>query len=279
MMKTRKSAQLIARQVGRSDLTMRRCCDQRTEETSFPLKPGSKCLRQISHQKILLITWHVLSESTASLTAVQTQTEPSLRAPVSYLTTAKCLDEGHVCTDSDTHRPTPPFEVASRTMNRVATEWNQVVFSHESGLYLSNDDNLVHVWRLPRRCLNPAFNLQRHTSPIANVMAWVAIGYYTRSTLILFYGTMKAPKYVHDILQPHVLPLMAGLPGVILKQQNAWPHMVVNLAFLKLWDKTRIALSLSKLEWHRVETYSHLHVTRSRRNLTSLTRGIYLTSS
>ncbi|GFU82919.1 uncharacterized protein TNCV_1743041 [Trichonephila clavipes] len=32
---------------------------------------------------------------------------------------------------------------------------------------------------------------------------------------------MKAQRYVHNILQPHVLPLMQRLPGVIFQQENA----------------------------------------------------------
>ncbi|GFS75992.1 transposable element Tcb2 transposase [Trichonephila clavipes] len=31
-------------------------------------------------------------------------------------------------------------------------------------------------------------------------------------------------RYVHDILQPHVLPLMQWLPGAIFQQDNARPH-------------------------------------------------------
>ncbi|GFX20133.1 uncharacterized protein TNCV_1436931 [Trichonephila clavipes] len=37
---------------------------------------------------------------------------------------------------------------------------------------------------------------------------------------------MTAQRYVHDILQPHVLPLMQRLPGAIFKQDNARPHTV-----------------------------------------------------
>ncbi|GFV34607.1 transposable element Tcb2 transposase [Trichonephila clavipes] len=35
---------------------------------------------------------------------------------------------------------------------------------------------------------------------------------------------MATQRYVHDILQPHVLPLMQRLPGAILQQDNARPH-------------------------------------------------------
>ncbi|GFY10643.1 transposable element Tcb2 transposase [Trichonephila clavipes] len=50
------------------------------------------------------------------------------------------------------------------------------------------------------------------------------IAYNTRSLLVLIRGTMKAKRYVHDILQPHVLPLMQRIPGAIFQQDNARPH-------------------------------------------------------
>ncbi|GFX04068.1 transposable element Tcb2 transposase [Trichonephila clavipes] len=35
---------------------------------------------------------------------------------------------------------------------------------------------------------------------------------------------MTTQRYVHDILKPHVLPLMQRLPGAIFQQDNARPH-------------------------------------------------------
>ncbi|GFV22622.1 transposable element Tcb1 transposase [Trichonephila clavipes] len=61
--------------------------------------------------------------------------------------------------------------------NWTAAEWNQVVFSDESRFNLSSDDNRVHVWRPNGERLNPAFALQRHTTPTVGVMVWVAIAY------------------------------------------------------------------------------------------------------
>ncbi|GFY00724.1 transposable element Tcb2 transposase [Trichonephila clavipes] len=55
-------------------------------------------------------------------------------------------------------------------------------------------------------------------------MVWGAIAYNTRSPLVLIRGTMTAQRYVHDMLQPHVLPLMQRLPGAIFQLDNAQPH-------------------------------------------------------
>ncbi|GFV46267.1 transposable element Tcb2 transposase [Trichonephila clavipes] len=55
-------------------------------------------------------------------------------------------------------------------------------------------------------------------------MVWGVITYNTRSPLVLFRGTMTAHRYIHDILQPHILPLMQRLPGALFQQDNAQPY-------------------------------------------------------
>ncbi|GFU56091.1 uncharacterized protein TNCV_3405521 [Trichonephila clavipes] len=89
----------------------------------------------------------------------------------------------------------------------------------------SSDDNRVRVWRPSGERFNHAFALQRYTAPTAGVMVWGAIAYNTWSPLVLIIGIMTSQRYVQDILQPHVLPLMQRLPGAIFQQDNAWPHM------------------------------------------------------
>ncbi|GFU73465.1 transposable element Tcb2 transposase [Trichonephila clavipes] len=69
--------------------------------------------------------------------------------------------------------------------------------------------------------LNSAFALQLHNAPTAGVMVWGVIAYNTRSPLALIRGTMTAQRYVHDILQRHVLPLMQRLPEAIFQQCSA----------------------------------------------------------
>ncbi|GFT46834.1 uncharacterized protein TNCV_967481 [Trichonephila clavipes] len=49
---------------------------------------------------------------------------------------------------------------------------------------------------------------------------------YTVSALVSIHGTMTDQRFVHDILQPHVLPLMQRLPGAIFQQDNARRHTV-----------------------------------------------------
>ncbi|GFW31458.1 transposable element Tcb2 transposase [Trichonephila clavipes] len=99
-----------------------------------------------------------------------------------------------------------------------------VMMVDESRFNLSSDDNRVHMWRLRGERLNPAFALQQHTAPTDGVMVWCDIAYNSRSPLVLIRGTMIAQLYVHDILQPHMLPLMQRFPGAIFQQNNAQSH-------------------------------------------------------
>ncbi|GFW59785.1 uncharacterized protein TNCV_4718761 [Trichonephila clavipes] len=89
-------------------------------------------------------------------------------------------------------------------------------------------------------------------------MVWGAIAYNTRPPLVLIRDTMTAQWYVHDILQPLVLPFMQRLPGAIFQQDNAWPHTArghktvsaLLLSFLGLPDpQICLQLSISGIIW------------------------------
>ncbi|GFX41852.1 transposable element Tcb2 transposase [Trichonephila clavipes] len=197
----------------------------------FTRRPGSGRPRQTSRRKDRHIVRNVSIQHTASSTAIQAQVAPSLGAPLSSRTIRGGLAEGHLesrCPLRDlpltpTHRRLR-LEWCQARGNWTAAEWNQVVFSYESRFNLSSDNNRVRVWRPRGECLNTVFALQRHTTLTAGVMVWGAIAYNTRSPLVLIRGSMTAQWYVHDILQPYVLPLMQRLPGAIFQQDNARPH-------------------------------------------------------
>ncbi|GFU70852.1 DDE_3 domain-containing protein [Trichonephila clavipes] len=55
-------------------------------------------------------------------------------------------------------------------------------------------------------------------------MVWGPIAYDSRSTLIVMRGTLTGQRYVDDILRPHVVSVLNGLPGAIFQKDNARPH-------------------------------------------------------
>ncbi|GFY11354.1 transposable element Tcb2 transposase [Trichonephila clavipes] len=104
------------------------------------------------------------------------------------------------------------------------TDWQKAVFSNESRIVLGTDDNRVRVWRHPGERYNSPHTVLRHTACTAGVLAWGAIAYDSRSTLIVMRGTLTGQRYVDDILRPYVKPFLNGLPGAIFQQDNAHPH-------------------------------------------------------
>ncbi|GFW07790.1 transposable element Tcb2 transposase [Trichonephila clavipes] len=183
-----------------------------------------------------------------------TPTQPSTRSGRKVHLPTRRLAEGHlgsrrpfgVLPLTPTHRRLR-LEWYRARGNWTAAEWNQIVFSDESRFNISSDDNRVRVWRLRGERFNPAFVLQRHTAPTPGVMVWGDIAYNTRSPLVLIRGTMTALRHVHDILQPHVLPLMRG----IFHQDNGQPYTSRRRPVLK---PLLLALDASK---HRQFTKEH----------------------
>ncbi|GFT49614.1 transposable element Tcb1 transposase [Trichonephila clavipes] len=110
----------------------------------------------------------------------------------------------------------------ARSMWNV-TDWQKVVFSDESRFVLGTDDNRVRVWRRP----GERFQFPPHCSTSHCPHSWSnglgAIGYDSRSTLIVMRGILTGQRYVDDILRPHVGPFLNGLPEAIFQQDNARP--------------------------------------------------------
>ncbi|PRD31169.1 UNVERIFIED_CONTAM: Transposable element Tcb2 transposase [Trichonephila clavipes] len=179
---------------------------------SFTRRPGSGRPRQTSHLEDRHIVRSACVQPTTSSATIQAQVALSL-GPL-------CLFEPYEDTwlkdiwnrganYTPTHRRLR-LELSRARGNWTAADWNQVVFSDESRLNISSDD--IRVWRPRGERLNPAFALQRHTASRVGVMGWGAIAYNTLFPLVLIRDTMTAQRYVYDILQPHVFPLMQWLP-------------------------------------------------------------------
>ncbi|GFS63019.1 transposable element Tcb2 transposase [Trichonephila clavipes] len=185
---------------------------------SFIRRTGSGRPRQTSRREDCHIVRNARVQPTASVAAIQAHVASSLGTPLSSQTIRRRLAEGHlgswcplrVLPLTPTHRRVHLMWCRTRG-NWTAAEWNQVVFSDDFRINLSSDDNRVRVWRPHGERLKSAFALHRHTAPTAGVMAWTAIAYNTRSPLVLNRGIMTAKRYVQDLLQPHLLPLMQRL--------------------------------------------------------------------
>ncbi|GFW87629.1 transposable element Tcb2 transposase [Trichonephila clavipes] len=174
MIEAGRSARRVARQLGRSDCIVRRCWGQWIREMSFTRRPGSGRPRQTNRREDSYIVRNARVQPTAS--SVATQRKHLHWGPLFLL---------------------EPYEGA----------WLKDVWDHdtnyvgESRFNLSSYDDRVFVWRPRVERINPAFALQRHTTPTAGVIVWGVIVHNTRLTLVLIRGIMTSQRLSQDCLR------------------------------------------------------------------------------
>ncbi|GFT71340.1 transposable element Tcb2 transposase [Trichonephila clavipes] len=219
MMEAVWSARRAARQLCLSDCVVRRRLGQ------WIRKIDSGRPRQASCREDHQIIKNARVQPTASWAAIQTQIAPSLGIPVSSRTIRKRLVEGHfrsrphyMCCPRRPHMDESVLSGVAR--EETCLQWNGTTSPLDSRFNLSSEDNRVCVCRPRGERLHSAFALQQQTTPTVNVMAWGIIAYNTR-------------RYVHDILQPHMLPLKQRLPRAIFQQDNAC-HKTVSTQLLTI---------------------------------------------
>ncbi|CAH1993234.1 unnamed protein product [Acanthoscelides obtectus] len=129
----------------------------------------------------------------------------------------------------------------TREHGRNRLEWyrQRIVFSDESRFCLGMHDGRARVRRRRGERRNPQFFVERHVRHTVEVMVWGAIAYGSRSPLIFIRGNMNAQRYIHEVLEPHLLPYLDTLADPTFQQDNARPHVArVTIDFFQHNDVT-----------------------------------------
>ncbi|CAH1994188.1 unnamed protein product [Acanthoscelides obtectus] len=111
-------------------------------------------------------------------------------------------------------------------------EWNSIVFSDESRFCLGMHDGRARVRRRRGERRNPQFFVERHVHHTVGVMVWGATAYGSRSPLIFIRGNMNAQRYIHEVLEPHLLPYLDTLADPTFQQGNARPHVARHVWYM-----------------------------------------------
>ncbi|GFY22052.1 transposable element Tc1 transposase [Trichonephila clavipes] len=85
-------------------------------------------------------------------------------------------------------------------------DWGHTEFSDESRFQLCPDDHRRRVWRHPRKRVDPASTIARHTGPQPGVVVRCAIFFDNWTSSVVIRGTLTAQLYVDDILRTVLLP-------------------------------------------------------------------------
>ncbi|GFS65551.1 transposable element Tcb1 transposase [Trichonephila clavipes] len=107
-----------------------------------------------------------------------------------------------------------------------AAEWNEVVFTDESRIWLQHHDGWIGVWRHRGERMMNSCVMHRYTGPAPGIMLWGGIGYYSRTPLVRIAVTLNSQRYISKVLEPICLPYLQGLATTIFQQKNARPHVV-----------------------------------------------------
>ncbi|CAH1967194.1 unnamed protein product [Acanthoscelides obtectus] len=126
-------------------------------------------------------------------------------------------------------------------------EWNSVVFSDESRFCLDMHDGRARVRRRRDERRNPQFFVERHVHHTVGGMVWGAIAYGSRLPLIFIRGNMNAQRYIHEVLEPHILPYLDTLADPTFQQDNARPHHVWDMMGRRLLNLQRPPQTLEAL--------------------------------
>ena len=113
----------------------------------------------------------------------------------------------------------------ARERRHWRAEWRNVVFSDKSRFNMSYNDGRIDVRRYAGERNLRVCILQRHKGPTPSVIVWGAIGYNMRPRFLRIEGNLNRNRYIREVLQPEVLPLLQATPHTIFQQDNARPHM------------------------------------------------------
>ena len=96
-------------------------------------------------------------------------------------------------------------------------DWRRVIFSDESRFSLGVPTSWWAIfWRLHTK--------SRQIGGGGSVMVWVWISHGVKTPLVVIQGNLTAVRYRHQVLMPHILPLV-NAHNLTFQHDNARPHV------------------------------------------------------
>lgn len=187
-----------------------------------------------AEDRYIVLTTKRHRRSTASEVANQFLAATGKR--ISRKTVARRLHEGGlyarrpvVCIPLSRRHRTARLQWCHQHRTWTVNDWSAVLFSDESRYSLTSDSRRQLIWRDSGTAYCPENIQERDRYPTCSVMVWAGIMINGRTSLyVLPTGTMTGPRYVNDVLLPHVR-LFRGAVGerFLFMDDNATCHRTV----------------------------------------------------
>ncbi|GFU88314.1 transposable element Tcb1 transposase [Trichonephila clavipes] len=217
----------ISSYVGRNQTTVMRICDSWMQEDMMDRRGRShppQCTTSREDRQIVHMA--VTDHSVTSRTVAQ-HLESVTHHSVSLRTIRRSLQQSGLSARrsllglplTQNHRRFRHQWCDERRM--WVAEWNEVVFTDESRIYLQHHDGRIRVWRHRGERMLNSYVMHRHTGSAPCIMVWGCIGYHSRTPLVRIAGTLNSQCYISEVLEPVVFPYLQGLATAIFEQDNA----------------------------------------------------------
>lgn len=228
-----KSFKEIARQLGRSDLTVRRAWNAWILENRSDRKIGSGRPRVSTEREDRLLRRSALQDPIETSRSVGANWMRAVDHRVSMRTVYRRIHSFKLFS----YRPHFRLPLTREHMrarlewcierDQWGEGWNHVIFSDESRFCLWKSDGRLRVRRRRNDRRDLASVQRRHTGLTPGVMVWGAISLGHRSPLVFIDGSLNARRYINLVLQPVLLPYIQQIPGSTFQQDNARAHTAV----------------------------------------------------
>ena len=120
---------------------------------------------------------------------------------------------------------------ARNHINWRLRDWSRVLFTGESLFCVYALDSRRRIYRRPGERLNDACILQRDRWGGIRVLVWGGITHNMRVGPVFFLNQAQgqgrgvtAQRYIHEVLQPHIVPFFQQHQNFPLQKDNARPH-------------------------------------------------------
>lgn len=229
----------IERRIGRDSHTIRSAYQAWVDEGRTSALPRSGRPRRSSQREDRVLVRASTSSRTSPATALAREWSPAIHRGVSVRTIRRRLQEAGLSARRTLQRIplTRQHRQARlqwcRARRDWRSEWHHIVFSDESRFCLEAGDARILVRRRRGERLHEACVQTCPSARQRSVLVWGAISYEGRSSLLRVQGTLTSARYIAEILQPEVVPLIHRLRGATFQQDNARPHTAATVrAFL-----------------------------------------------
>jgi transposase len=206
---------------------------QRYEETgAVTERPRTGRPKKTTGREDRYMTRQATQQPRITANAIRHRLRAATNTTVSYRTTRNRLHDLNLKSRRPVKKPrlTENQRVSRRAWYTqherwTRVHWTNVLFTDESRFCLDPRDGRIRVWRRPGQRF--ADNAVEEQTPYGggSVMVWGGISRHHKTPLYHIDGMLNGQRYLHEILQPLVIPVLQDIgPAAVFQDDNATPH-------------------------------------------------------